>query len=418
MNASSSIPGSPVALTSRRVRAHGLLLGIALWSIYIWVLSSPTLRDRNGLLKGTDFLHFYTLGTLALEHRGTDLYNMPVQSALAQEKVPEAGRLTYVPLYGPQVSLLFAPLAAVSYPIALAIWLTFSGFLYLTCCYVIWKTCEQLQSERATVLILVLAYPAFLHLMAWGQTSALALACFTGAYLALRSQRLFVAGLAIGCLAFKPQLGLAVAVIFVAAREWKLIVGAAAAAVAQLSVGWIYFGTPVMRDYVDHLLHVRDVYPLFEPRPYQMHSLRAFWGMLLPWPHLAFALYVVTSAALLVVAFRCWTSSGPIGLRCSALLLATVLVSPHLTIYDLVILAPAFLLVGDFGVGHRAAVERYRLGLQLYTCYALPLLGPLSHWTHFQLSIPAMAVLLWTVTRLADSPQLCTDIVPDPTPTV
>src|SRR5690242_11416522 len=56
-------------LTPRRLRAHGLIVGLALWSIYLWTLATPGLRDRNGNLKGTDFLHFYTLGRIAREHR-------------------------------------------------------------------------------------------------------------------------------------------------------------------------------------------------------------------------------------------------------------------------------------------------------------------------------------------------------------
>src|SRR6266481_5534810 len=190
-------PKSAPVLSVHRLQAHGLLLALALWSIYAWVLATPTLRDRNGLVKGTDFLHFYTLGSLALEHRGADLYNMQAQSELAQHKVPQAGHLLYVPLYGPQVSLLFAPLAALPYPAALALWLIFNTILYAICCYAVWKSCTHLQDKGTTVLILAIAYPAFAHVIAWGQTSALALACFTATYLALRSGHLFLAGLAI-----------------------------------------------------------------------------------------------------------------------------------------------------------------------------------------------------------------------------
>ncbi len=53
-------------LTAGRVRIHGLLLAVCLWTVYAVDMSTPGLLDRNGLVKGTDFLHFYTLGTLAL----------------------------------------------------------------------------------------------------------------------------------------------------------------------------------------------------------------------------------------------------------------------------------------------------------------------------------------------------------------
>ena len=386
-------------LTSRRLRAHGLLLALAVWSIYAWVLATPTLRDRNGLVKGTDFLHFYTLGSLALEHRGADLYNMQTQSALAQQRVPQAGRLFFVPLYGPQVSLLFAPLAALPYAWALAIWSLVNAAIYALCCYAVWKTCPNLQSEGWMVLLLAVAYPAFFHLIAWGQTSALALACFTAAYLALRSNHVYLAGLSLGCLIFKPQLALAAAAIFLLARAWKGIAGALAAGAAQLAAAWIYYGTPVIEDYFHHLLQVRETYALLEPRPYQMHSLRAFWAMLVPWSHLAFGLYLATAIAVLWVTFTYWKSPAPLSLRYSVLLLATVLVSPHLTVYDLLILAPALLLTADW-LTHTEAPRTRWLGLLLYLAYALPLVGPLAQWTHLQLSVLVMLALLWTLSRL------------------
>jgi len=389
----------PTWLTSRRLRAHGLLLALLIWSIYAWMLATPSLRDRNGLLKGTDFLHYYTLGSLALEHRGADLYNMQAQSALAEERVPQAGHLVYVPLYGPQVSLLFAPLAALPYAWALIIWLAASAAIYALCCYAIWKTCPHLHSQAWTTFVLAAAYPAFVHLIVWGQNSALALACFTIAYLALRSENFLLAGLAIGCLIFKPQLGLAAAVVFLLTRQWKALAGMTLAGAAQLSVGWLYYGTPALEDYVHHLVQVREVYPLLEPRPYQMHCLRAFWAMLIPWPYLAFAFYVGTAITALWITLRFWTSPAPLSLRYSGLLLATVLVSPHLTVYDLVILAPAFVLLADWATGHRERPGAGSLELLLYLSYALPLAGPLALWTHVQLSIPAVAALLWVTQR-------------------
>jgi hypothetical protein len=392
----------PVWLTSRRLRVHGLILALCLWCTYAWILSSPGLLDRNRIVKGADFLHFYTLGSLAREHRSAQLYDMPAQTALIQQRVPQAGPIRFVPLYGPQVSLFFAPFSKLPYPWALFGWLFLNAAIYALCCYAVWKTCPNLKSESMLVFILALAYPPFFHLIAWGQSSGLALACFTVAYLALRSQRFFLAGLALGCLIFKPQLGLASAFLILGAGEWIIMLGALLASIAQLSVGWLYYGTPVMRDYFYHLVHVRSVFSQLEPRPYQMHSLRSFWAMLIPWPHLAFAVYVITAVAALEIALYCWRARAPLNLRFSALLIATVLVSPHLTVYDLVILVPAYLLLADWVVADGRPSPR-NLGMLLYLGYALPLLGPLSIWTHLQLSVPAMAGILWVIFRIAET---------------
>jgi hypothetical protein len=389
-------------LTARRVRVHGSLLAICLWTVYAWTIATPGLLDRNGLLKGTDFLNFYSLGNLALQGRGDLLYDMRGQELFARKLLPEAAGYYYVPLYGPQVSLMFAPLAKFSYGWALAAWLSLNVLIYALCCYAVWKKCPNLQKEPWTVLVLAIAFPGFFHLLTFGQNSGLALACFTLAFLALQAGWPGIAGLAIGSLIFKPQLGLAAAAVFIFAREWKLVAGAVAAATAQLAGAWWHYGTQIMRDYGHALSHFRDVLSLVEPRLYQTHSLGSFWSLLLPWPHLAFALSVASSIAVLVLTVLCWRSQASPAIRCSAMLFATVLVAPHLTAYDLVILAPAFLLLRNWAAGHTSrhtwvsAIE-----VLLYVCYPLFLLGPLARFTHLQLSVMAMTALVWISWRIS-----------------
>ena len=87
------------------------------------------------------------------------------------------------------------------------------------------------------------------------------------------------------------------------------------------------------------------------------------------------------------------------------LLLVTVLVSPHLTVYDLVILVPAFVLLADWLIAHSNAPPGHA-GTLLYLVYALPLLGPFARWTHVQLSVIAMAALLYVIWRIADRESL------------
>ena len=388
-------------LNRQRLRAQALVLAICLWGTCAWIMTAPGVVGRNGLLKGTDFLHFYTLGSLALEHRGADLYDVAAQSKLATQRVPEAGTLFFVSLYGPQASLLFAPLAALPYGAALGLWLIVSAGLYGLCCYAVWRTCSNLRRDGWLVLLLGLAYPALFHLMVWGQTSALALACFTCTYLALRADRKFLAGLAIGCLMIKPQLGLAVAFVFVVARDWRVVAGAVLSAAANVLAGWAYYGTPAMRTYFAQLLRSPGLMSQLEPRLYQTHSLRALWAMLLPWPQAAFWMYAASTVAVLYVTYLCWKSGASLRLRFSALLVATVLVSPHLTVYDLVILAPVFLLLADWADGKWLRVPW--LGWLLYLTYLLPLAGPAARWTHLQLSVLAMAALLWVIYRNASS---------------
>jgi hypothetical protein len=385
-------------LTARRPRAHGIILALCLWSVYTWNMATPGLRDRAGNLKGTDFLHFYTLGSLALAHRGGELYNMEAESQLAAVRVPAASGIRYLPLYPPQVSIFFAPFARLPYAMALLAWLALSALIYGLCCYAVWSVCPALRNEKLTVLLLALAYPAFWHLIAWGQTSALALGCFTLAFLALRAQHRFLAGLALGCLIFKPQLAVASAIVFVITLEGSVVAGALCSSIAQLSVAWVYYGPGPLREWIHTLTNVPKVLPLLEPRIYQTHSLRTFWMMLVPWPSASLALYIISALVVAALAVGCWRAQMPLALRYSGLLLATVLLAPHLTVYDLVILALAFLLLADWIVERSAAVPW--LNPLLYLAFVLPLIGPLARWTHIQPSVPVMAALLYGICRI------------------
>jgi len=390
-------------LTARRLRAHGTILALCLWSLYLWNLSSPGLRDRNGNLKGTDFLHLYTLGSLAMAHRGADLYDMNAQAVLAVQRVPEAAGVRYLPLYPPQVSLFFAPLAHLSYGWALVLWWGCSIVIYGVCCYSIWRACPNLRDYGGTAVILAAAFPAAFHMIAWGQTSALALGCFTLGFFLLRARRDFLTGVVLGCLVFKPQLGLAAAVVFLSLGAWKILGGAVLSATAQLAAGFLYYGADPLRQWIRALRSAPAVLPLLEPKPYQTHCLRTFWTMLIPWRDFSLGLYILSAAAVLGLTIACWRRgpSAPLALRYSSLLLATVLVAPHLNVYDLVILAPAFLLLADWLTERVPNSFTRRLGTLLYLTYMLPLLGPLAMWTHVQLSVTAMMASVYVIWRLS-----------------
>src|SRR5207302_1830804 len=184
----------------------------------------------------------------------------------------------------------------------------------------------NLREYGGTVSLLAVAFPAFFHLIAWGQTSAAALACFTLTFFLRRDRREFLAGLALGCLIFKPQLGLAAAIVFVSIGAWKTVAGAALSAAGQLLAGVFYYGVEPLRQWTRMLVHVQAVLPLLEPKFYQTHSLRTFWSMLVPRPEVSLVLYVISAAVALGLTIACWKRSSalPLPLQYSALLLTSV----------------------------------------------------------------------------------------------
>jgi hypothetical protein len=90
-------------------------------------------------------------------------------------------------------------------------------------------------------------------------------------------------------------------------------------------------------------------------------------------------------------------------LKFSALILAAILINPHLFVYDLVALIPALLLLLDWTLSKAESPFSPALNLFLYLALILPLFGPISRWTHLQLSVIAFAAILWTLRRATTS---------------
>ncbi len=397
-------------LNPRRLRAQALVLALCLWGVCAVDFATPGLFDRSGNIKFQDFLPLYVSARMVAQGRARDLYDEGIVAAGEFQIIGRQSPVRLPNLYGPQVALLFVPLSRFSFPLAARIWVALSLLIYGGCAYTVLKMCPGLSSYSTIVVIAALAYPPLFHFFVRGQISALVLACFSAALLAFRSDRDWLAGIALGLLVFKPQFLMAVPLVWLLARSWIPFASMAASASAQLVLMWAYFGSPVMRAYFDALWRLPRRIGSVELNlaPIQMHSLRSFWSLLIPWPTAALVLYVASSIAVVSIAAATWKSSSPLALRFAALTLAAVLVNPHLFVYDLLALAPALLLLVDWALSNTQRPSSALLFLFSYLAFILPLLGPLSRWTRVQLSVPVFAALLWTVWRQSAEPILLT----------
>jgi len=395
------------SVSAKELRGQLLVLVIVTWGFAALNTFTAGAKYRTGQIKGADFLHFYVLGSLAAEGRGDLLYDVEAQRAEQERLVPDSQDTWFVPIYGPQTALLFAGLARLPYLWAALSWAVLTMLLYASCVWAVWRQCPSLRAHTQLVALAALGFPPFYTLILHGQTSVLPLVCATLAYLALRSDRKWWAGVALGSLVFKPQLGLAVAVVMVARREWRVIGGAIAAIGFQWGMAALVLGTGPLLAYFHMVREGPHLASLLEPKPSQLHSLRAFWALLLPQSQVALALYLLSSAWVLVLTVRLWRPSVPLEIRYSALILATILVSPHVGAYELVLLAPAFILT--VSESERSTDPRRRMfRTVLYFAYLLPLIGPLAAITHVQLSVPVfaawVATLHWAAIRWPGRP--------------
>jgi hypothetical protein len=152
-----------------------------------------------------------------------------------------------------------------------------------------------------------------------------------------------------------------------------------------------YYGSGVLGPYFDAVRHVGEIADALEPIRYQMQSLRSFFSVLVPSPDVAFGAYLLTAAVVVGLAARCWRTPAALELRYSVLLLATILVDPHVNPYDLVAIVPVFILIPQWAIA-RGWNGRLLWGL-LGLCYYLPGLASVPALTHVQVSVIAMAGL-------------------------
>ena len=391
-------------LTPRRIRAHAFILAFCLWGVCLVDYATPGLFDRAGNIKFQDFLQFPISARLIAEGRADQLYDDHVFA----EQIRKIAGSTTVELkyfYGPQVALPFVPLVRLPFLIQAGTWVALSLLIYFACLYLISKSCLSLDGRL--VALCAIAYPPLYHFFVRGQLSALPLLFFTGAYLGLRAKHEWLAGIALGFLIFKPQFLVAIPFILLFAHAWRILVGLVLSATAQLAVTYLYFGKPVMAAYVTMLLHSAGHPGSTELRlsSIQMHSLYSFWELLLPWPRGVWITYLLSVIIVIALATSIWKSATSTALRFSALLLAAVLVNPHIYIYDLLALAPMFPLLADWSIENANHPATPALRILLYLAFLLPLFGPLARWTHVQLSVVVFVALLWTIYRTGHQPE-------------
>ena len=385
-------------MTIKRLRAYAILMAATLWSVWVVDLSIEGPVDRLGKVKGTDFLQFYAAGSLVRDRRWNDLYDVRALYGVTRAIAPTSQETLFLPVQSPQLALLFAPFARFPYPVALTIWLGTIGVLYAGSCLALGRICDALKDHRRLVVSSCLAYPGFYTLVINGQTSGLSLVCLVGALLGIRDGRWFTAGLALGLLGFKPHWAAAAAAVFFVAREWRIVTGIIVAACGQFALTWFVVGSSVMNAYGRVLQAIPKIADLLEPKPGD--SLRSYWGLIAPWKGLAWALYAATAFAAAVIAASIWRRHPAFEVRCSAVVLAIVLVSPHVLPYDLILLGPALLLMANWFAKSGPSAPG-KLSVALLGSFLAPLMTPLPALIRQQFSVGATAVallLLWRTT--------------------
>src|SRR5450631_1903805 len=321
-------------LTAARARGYSLiLLGICALATAGWIAASDGLIDRNGKPLGTDFSNVYAAGSLTWQGRPAQAYQPALQ--YAEEKAVFGGR--EVPFYGwhypPFFFAIAVVVAAFPYAWGLAIWLIASLAAYLAVMRAI--------LPRPETLLIAAAFPAVFVNIGHGQNGFLTAALLGGA-LQLLDRRPWLAGLLIGLLAYKPQFGVLIPVALVAGGRWGTIGAALATVAALLAVSFVTLGGGVWHAFADSMNFTQTV--VLEQGGIGWEKIQSVFSAMRMWGADVHTAYAVQIALLLMLAaslFWLWQSDAAFELKASALATGSLLATPYVLDYDLVVLAVA-----------------------------------------------------------------------------
>jgi alpha-1,2-mannosyltransferase len=384
------------AIRYREARGHAIVLASISWlAAAVIVFGTPGYRDLVGHLKGADFVHFYTLGRIALNRSTGTLYDAQAQHQVQAQLVPDSVGDFFVPVYPPQTALIFAPFSVFSYGVATLLWAAVTSLLYAWVVRKAWRPASAALPDTTFLLAAAAGFPPFWSLVLHGQTTVVPLIGLCLGWIALERRQPFLAGLAFGLLAIKPQLGLVLAAVVLVCGEWSLLAGGIVSVAMQTGLVWLVMGADVIVAYVRTLTQLRELAPMLEPRPYQLHSIRAVTNLLPSW--VGTTIYLLLSLAVTWQAIRVWRREMPVRVRLGVLVLATVLVSPHLTIYDATVLVLPLIWIG----GWIAARGRTDIATTFWTAVywlVVTLFIPTALFIRIQISVFVLGWLFLKVT--------------------
>jgi branched-subunit amino acid transport protein len=349
-------------ITANRTRGYACLLLAGFTLAILWLVASAHgLSDYAGRPLGTDFSSFYAAGRLAAA--GHSPYD---QAALLAMEQSLFGPNTpyYAFAYPPTFLLLLAPLARLPYLAALALWQVGTLFFYLAGMMQLRRRWGAALPGGATFILAALAFSAVFVNLDHGQNGFLIAGLFAFA-LALLDTRPLVAGLCFGLLAFKPQLGILIPFALLAGGDIRAFIAATLTVLLMAVPAQLLFGGWPDFLAAAHFSRraILDNGAVGYDKMVSVFAMMRLWHLPLALSYGVQALCTLTAIAGVV---RMWHGPADPRRRYIALCLGALLATPFALDYDLMILAPAILLLASLGRDGRLHAFEASLGVLLW----------------------------------------------------
>jgi arabinofuranan 3-O-arabinosyltransferase len=295
------------------------------WFSHWWIY------DPAGRGIPTDFVNVWAAGRLVLDGTPALAYDWDIQKKVELAVLGQDFVGYFAWHYPPPFLFVAAFLAQFPYAVAFIGWMTISIVPYLAVVRGI--------VGRPFGLMLAVALPMVFSNTLVGQNGFLT-AALIGGTLYLLPVRPVLAGICLGLLSYKPQYGLLFPLVLIAAGHWRAFVSAAVTVVALAFVSWLAFGTEAWKAFFHWMPRFSQAF-LSEGQAawWKLQSLYSLLRFLGCGEQFAWAVHWVFTAAVATTLVLMWRSHVPYTLKAAALAAGTLLITPYLFMYDVMVLA-------------------------------------------------------------------------------
>ncbi len=339
--------------------ARGWLLAVVPSVLAVTIISlapnwDATVQSRSDPYGG-DFLQEWVGGRAIVTGNADELYDLDASRRRQHDAVTlgfQWDTQRYFPVvYPPFWYFLCAPLAMLPYQAAAIIWL-----LLMTASLVaaLWLL-RKLFPDAWWLPVFCISYPVIISLTT-GQKGTLLLLILTATFWLLKTQRHLAAGAIFALIAFKPHLALLIGLFMLLKRQWSFVAGCGVTLAIQLGLCGL-LGMDVCRQFVDVCLGMGNY---MESGGYQLEQGFSLWSacqLLFASPLVAKWAAAIATLGIVAGVFSLLLGKlEPAGerfpIQFSAMVLGTILVSPHFYVYDLtVLMLPTVLVSLQLGKG-------------------------------------------------------------------
>jgi arabinofuranan 3-O-arabinosyltransferase len=311
--------------------------------------------DDKGLGIPTDFVNVWSAGRLVLDGHPAWAYDWDIQKQVQIAVLGQSYEGNFAWHYPPPFLFAASLLAHFPYAGAFVGWAAVSFVPYLAVMRAI--------VGRPFGWLLAAAFPVVLTNALVGQNGFLT-ASLIGATLYLLPMRPVLSGICLGLLSYKPQYGLLFPLVLIAASQWTVFVTAAIVAVAMAALSWFAFGTESWQAFFHWLPMFSQAFLTEGKAPWwKLQSLFALVRFFGGTEQLAWILQWIMTATVGIGLALMWRSPVRYSLKAAGLAAATLLTTPYLFMYDMMVLAIAVAFL--VRVGFKTGFLRYEIAALL-----------------------------------------------------